>query len=252
MTSVDSTSSELKGEKKSSSASEPQKSQGILIRLWDWIDDRLQMSGLMGYEYPVPEYTRRYVYCLGGLTLLCFIILGVTGYILALYYHPSTEVVDEVTQKSLAYASVEYIMEEVYFGEFIRSLHRWTASAMLVACILHMMRVYFTGAYKPPREFNWVVGVLLLSLTLAFGFTGYLLPWDNDAIQGTNIGTSFMGYIPIIGPFLKEFMRGGPGVSGETLLRFYVLHIAILPIAMTVLMLYHFYLVKRHGIADPL
>jgi quinol-cytochrome oxidoreductase complex cytochrome b subunit len=192
------------------------------------------------------------MYCLGGITLLCFVILGVTGYILALYYHPSTEIVDEVSQKSLAYASVEYIKNEVYWGEFIRSLHRWTASAMIVSVVLHMMRVYFTGSYKPPREFNWIVGVLLLTLTLAFGFTGYLLPWDNDAIQATSIGTGLMGGVPILGPFIKEFIRGGPGVGSETLMRFYVLHIAILPIAATVLMFYHFYLVKRHGIADPL
>ncbi|MHA2233439.1 MAG: cytochrome b N-terminal domain-containing protein [Candidatus Hodarchaeales archaeon] len=249
MTSIDSTSPKIQEPVVPSPDS--QKDRGIIIKLWDWLDARLQISGLVT-QYPVPDYTRRYMYCLGGITLLCFVILGVTGYILALYYHPSTEIVDEVSQKSLAYASVEYIKNEVYWGEFIRSLHRWTASAMIVSVVLHMMRVYFTGSYKPPREFNWIVGVLLLTLTLAFGFTGYLLPWDNDAIQATSIGTGLMGGVPILGPFIKEFIRGGPGVGSETLMRFYVLHIAILPIAATVLMFYHFYLVKRHGIADPL
>lgn len=225
--------------------------QGALLsRLFYWIDRRLYITGLVT-TYPVPHYATRLYYCLGGLALFSFIVQGVTGVILALFYHPGTEMVNGVP---LAYLSVEYIINDVMFGAAIRNLHRWTANAMIMAVFLHMVRVYITGSYRAPRELNWIIGVALLGLTFAFGFTGYLLPWDYDAQLAAAIGIKLMSYVPFVGPFLVDFLAGYSleGVGTEGLIRFYVVHVALLPIAIAIVMFFHFYLVKKHGISKPL
>lgn len=200
---------------------------------------------------PVPRWSTHWFYCLGGLTLTAFIIQAVTGIMLAFYYKPSAEI-NPVTGYSYAYESILYIMEEVQFGALVRTIHHWAANLMIVLCVAHMVRVFIMDAYRPPRELNWVVGVLLLVLTLAFGFTGYLLPWDQTAFWAATVGTDIAGNIPAVGEPALIFLRDGWTVTGLTLSRFYGLHVIVLPIATLGFMGLHFLMVRRLGVARPL
>lgn len=210
----------------------------------DWLDDRLGVR-----EFLDKQAGRRvgkhvnFFYCLGGLTFFFFLLQVLTGMLLALYY---------VASPSEAHASVEYVQKEVSFGWLVRGLHYWGANGMVVMAGAHMLRVFFTGSYKPPRELNWVAGVLLLAVTLAFSFTGYLLPWDQKAYWATQLGTSLIGSVPLIGEFLLRLVRGGAEVSGVTLARFYAAHSLILPVVTLVLLGAHFLMVRRQGISGPL
>ncbi|AVX19794.1 cytochrome b6 [Carboxydocella sporoproducens DSM 16521] len=194
-------------------------------------------------EHPVPPHALNPIYCLGGLTFLSFLIQAVTGIILALYYRPTPEE---------AYASIQFIMEQVSFGAMIRSVHHYAANIMVLLVMLHMLRVFYTGSFKKPRELNWVVGVLLYLLTLAFGFTGYLLPWDQVAYWASVVGTEIMGGIPVIGKYLMILARGGLKVTEFTLTRFYVAHVIILPLLAILLMGLHFLMVRLQGISEEL
>jgi quinol-cytochrome oxidoreductase complex cytochrome b subunit len=176
-----------------------------------------------------------------GLGLVSFFLFGVltlTGLALMLYYVPHT---------SAAYRSMKDIEYAVSFGMFLRNAHRWAAHGMVAVVFLHMCRVFFTGAYKPPREFNWVVGVLLLLLTLALSFTGYLLPWDQLAYWAITVGTSIVAYFPALGPQARYLLLGGHEIGQAALLRFYVLHCIILPLAMAGLVALHFWRVRKDG-----
>jgi len=214
-------------------------------RSFDWFDQRYEVSdGLTKVlKKPVPLYAVRWFYCLGGITAFLFITQAVTGIMLAFYYKPTPE---------SAFASIQFIEEQVRFGAAIRAVHHWAANGMIVMCIAHMLRVFVMGAFKNPRELNWVSGVVLLILTLAFGFTGYLLPWDQRAFWATTVGTEIAGSIPVIGNLALVFLRVGWDVSGETLSRFYALHVIALPIFTLGLMGVHFLMVRRLGIARPL
>ena len=184
-----------------------------------------------------------YFYCLGGIALFLFIALTFTGIVLSFYYVPS---------QSEAYPSIRFIDERLPLGWLMRSMHVWAASGMVVSVIAHMLRVYITGSYKPPREFNWLVGATLFVITMAFGFSGYLLPWDQKAFWATTVGTAMPGTIPLIGDFLVHMVRGGDDVTGVTLLRFYVLHIYLLPLVSTLLFWAHFHMIRRQGISGGL
>ncbi len=186
----------------------------------------------------------RVTFCLGGLSLALFIVLTITGILLMLYYHPS---IPE------AYEDMKDLEFVVSSGVFLRNLHRWSAHLMVIAVFLHMLRVFFAGAYRPPREFNWVVGVLLLVLTLLLSFTGYLLPWDQLAYWAITVGTNMAGAVPFIGDDIRFLMLGGNTIGENTLVRFYVLHCVILPLAIIVLMAVHFWRVRKDGgLARPL
>ena len=175
---------------------------------------------------------------LGLLTLNVFIILCITGVLLMFYYVPSP---DE------AYQRMQDLNGAVFFGRFLRNVHRWAAEAMVVLVVLHMMRVFLTGSHKRPREWNWVLGVLLLLCTLFMSFTGYLLPWDQLAYWAVTVGTAIANYAPVIGDDIRFLLLGADEVGGEALLRFYVLHVAVLPIIMLILIGWHFWRIRKDG-----
>lgn len=214
-------------------------------RSFEWLDRRFNIAPLLSkfLNKPVPKYALHWWYCLGGITAFLFLIQVVTGIMLAFYYKPVPE---------SAYASIQSIEQQVRFGAAIRAVHHWSANGMIVLCFAHMLRVFIMGAYKNPRELNWISGMLLLILTLAFGFTGYLLPWDQRAYWATTVGTEIGGAIPVIGNLVLLFLRVGWEVSGETLGRFYGLHVIVLPILTLATMGAHFLMIRRLGIAKPL
>lgn len=179
-----------------------------------------------------------YTLGLGLVTFFLFLIASVTGVLLTFYYVPTT---------GQAYASMQDLVFVVTLGRIVRNLHRWTAEAMVVVVVLHLLRVFYTGAYKPPREFNWVVGVVLLMLTLGLSFTGYLLPWDQLAFWAITIGTNIAVYFPVVGGGLRFLLLGGDTVGDAALLRFYVLHIIVLPTLLTILIGYHFWRIRKDG-----
>jgi len=179
-----------------------------------------------------------YTLGLGLISFFLFVILVVSGILLMFYYVPSTE---------LAYHSMKDIEYAVPFGMVLRNLHRWAAHGMVISVFLHMCRVFYTGSYKTPREFNWVIGIILLMLTLFLSFTGYLLPWDQLAYWAITVGTSIVSYIPWIGDDLRYLLLGGNLVGQTALLRFYVLHCVVLPMFMTVLIGVHFWRIRKDG-----
>jgi len=186
-----------------------------------------------------------YSFGLGIISAILFGVLIWTGVLLMFYYVPSIE---------RAYTTMKEIQLSVPLGQFTRNMHRWSAHAMLLAVVLHMLRVFYTGAYKPPREFNWIIGVVLLLLTLGASFTGYLLPWDQLAFWAITVGTNIAGYAPGAGPALRELMLGGQEVGQNALIRFYTLHIAVLPLLITGLVSVHVWRVRKDGglaISDP-
>ena len=217
----------------------------LYLRAADWVDERFELRQPLTkiLKKPVPMFATRWMYCLGGVTFALFAVQGITGIMLAFYYQPTPEG---------AYASIQYIENEVRFGSAIRAIHHWAANGMVVMVVAHAIRVFITGAYKPPRELNWVNGVLLLAITLGFGFTGYLLPWDQTAFWASTVGTEIAGAEPIIGNLALVFLRGGWDVTGITLSRFYALHIMVLPALIVFLMISHFLMIRRQGIARPL
>ena len=175
---------------------------------------------------------------LGLITAIVFASLSLTGILLMFYYVPSIE---------RAYSYIIILQTEVPFGQLLRNLHRWGAHLMVIAAVLHMARVFYTGAYKPPREFNWVVGVILLLLTLAASFTGYLLPWDQLAFWAITVGTSVASYAPGAGNIMKFILLGGPEVGQESLTRFYSLHVMIVPAAILLITSLHLWRVRKDG-----
>lgn len=179
-----------------------------------------------------------YSFGLGIISTILFGVLVFTGLLLMFYYVPSIE---------RAYPTMKEIQFSVPLGQFTRNMHRWSAHAMVLAMILHMARVFYTGAYKPPREFNWIIGVFLLLLTLFTSFTGYLLPWDQLAYWAITVGTNIAGYAPAVGPILQGLLLGGPEVGQNALIRFYTLHIAVLPTLMLVLVSVHLWRVRKDG-----
>jgi len=190
---------------------------------------------------PVPLHLKRWWFCLGGTPMYLFIVQLVTGIMLTFYYVPSPD---------HAYASVAAITQEVRFGWFIRSLHMWSSNFMIVAVILHMLRVYFSRAYRHPRQLNWMVGFLLLGVTMAFGFTGYSLVYEQLSFWGATVATNLAEAVPLVGPWLAYFIRGGPEVAEETLTRFFILHIGVLPTAALVLIGLHVLLIRMHGVTE--
>jgi len=208
----------------------------------DWMDERFQMLALAGVLLHVYIPRDAKTYYLGGITLFLFIVQVITGSLLTLYYQGSPDT---------AYDSVLFITSSVSFGWLIRSIHVWGANLMVICCILHLLRVYFQGAYKRPREITWGIGVVLLLVTLGFGFTGYLLPWDQRAYWATTVGTESAGVVPIIGEYLLLIMRGGADITKATLSRFYGIHTLLLPLSLAGALALHVLLIHQQGLTNP-
>jgi quinol-cytochrome oxidoreductase complex cytochrome b subunit len=208
-----------------------------------WVDQRTAASGfLTGMLFrKVPKGTN-WFYTLGSATLFAFIVQAVTGVFLAMFYTPSA------TQ---AYGSISHINNDVPLGQLVHGMHKWGASVMVILIFLHMGRVFFFGAYKYPRELNWVIGVVLLILTMTMAFTGYLLPFDQRSFWASVVGININGTGPIIGPYLSDFLRAGPELGATTLARFYAIHMLLLPGAIIALIGAHLYLVVKLGTTAP-
>ena len=213
-------------------------------RLSNWWAERLPVSGAQLRELtnePVPLHLKRWWFALGGTPAYLFVVQIVTGLLLAVYYQASSRT---------AYESVQYITDEVAYGWYIRSVHKWAATLMIAAVVLHQMRVYFTGAYRQPRELNWMVGMLLLLCTLLTGFTGYSLVYEQLSYWGATVGANIADTIPLIGSFLKQLLLAGPAPNARTVSRFFVLHAAVLPGLMVLLIGLHIALIRLQGITE--
>jgi quinol-cytochrome oxidoreductase complex cytochrome b subunit len=210
-------------------------------KTFTWLDERLGLKTVYDtvLDRKVPKVN--WWFTLGSASLFLFLLQGITGIMLTIYYVPSPD---------HAYDSIQYIMTGVSFGWLIRGIHHWGASLMVLIVFFHMLRTYFFGAYKYPREFTWVTGVLLLLLTLGMGFTGYLLPWNQRAYWATTVATSIAGTVPFIGNFINQVLRGGGDLSAVTLARFFSVHIWWFPAMIAGLIGVHLYMVIRLGISS--
>ncbi len=189
-----------------------------------------------------------YTFCLGGLSFFLFILLTITGIFLMFFYRPTAGLGQE-----LAYNDMQALSTSVNFGQLMRNMHRWAAHLMVFTVFLHMARVFYHGAYKPPREFNWVIGVILLTLTLLLSFTGYLLPWDQLALWAITVGTNIGGAAPLVGQQVNLVLRGDYEIGQNALVRFYTLHVIFLPLVAAFLMAVHFWRIRKDGgISGPL
>jgi cytochrome b6 len=211
----------------------------------DWLDQRVDLSELRHFiaEKGVPIHTQKVWYYLGGMTLFLFAVQIFTGILLLLYYRPSA---------AEAYESVQFIVTQVEFGWLIRNIHSWSANLLIGLAFAHFFSVFFMKSYRKPRELTWLTGVALLFLMLGFGFSGYLLPWNELSFFATKVGTGIAGAVPIVGKFMLRLLRGGDDVTGATLSRFYGLHVAVLPAMATALVALHLLLVQRQGMSVPL
>jgi quinol-cytochrome oxidoreductase complex cytochrome b subunit len=217
----------------------------MLQRAVDWLDERVDLSEIRHFiaEKGVPIHTQKVWYYLGGLTLFLLGIQLSTGILLLLYYRPSA---------AEAYESVQFIVTKVKFGWLIRNIHSWSANLLIAAAFAHFFSVFLLKSYRKPRELTWVSGILLLFLMLGFGFSGYLLPWNELSFFATKVGTGIAGAVPFVGKFMLHLLRGGDDVTGATLSRFYGLHVAVLPAVTTALAAMHLLLVQRQGMSVPL
>ncbi len=208
-----------------------------------WVDERSGASPfLRGFLYrKVPKGTNWW-YTLGSATMFAFVSQAVTGVFLAMYYNPSP---------ANAYESINHLTNEVFLGQLVRGMHRWGSSVMIILIFLHMARTFFFGAYKYPRELNWIIGVVLLVLTLAMGLTGYLLPFDQRGFWATVVAVNINASGPVVGPYLADFLRGGAEFGATTLSRFYAIHMLLIPGAIAALIGAHLYLVAKLGTTAP-
>jgi menaquinol-cytochrome c reductase cytochrome b subunit len=209
----------------------------------DWIDERTSLSGGLRWLMfrKVPKGTN-WFYTLGSATMFAFLSQAVTGVFLAMYYDPSP---------TRAYESARYITNDVFLGEFVRGMHKWGSSVMVILIFLHMARTFYFGAYKYPRELNWVIGVVLLILTFVMSLTGYLLPFDQRSYWATIVAANITASGPLAGPFLGDFMRGGAEFGATTLSRFYAIHMLLVPGLIAALIGAHLYLVAKLGTTAP-
>lgn len=206
--------------------------------VYSWLDERIGFDSLYTNLLDRPEPKTTWWNTLGSASMFLFILQGLTGIFLTVYYTPSPD---------HAYDSITYIMEGVAFGWLIRGIHHWGATLMVLVVFIHMLRVFFTASFKFPRELTWLIGIGLFLATLGMGFTGYLLPWNQKAYWATTVGTQIAGTVPFLGEFILKALRGGPELSALTLQRFFAAHIWIIPAILAALMGLHLYLVIKHG-----
>jgi len=209
-----------------------------------WLQERFDIAGVKRFasKKQVPVFYGTVWYYLGGVSLFLFIIQVLTGILLALYYQPGADT---------AYESVKFIVSKVEFGWLMREVHSWSANLFVLTIFLHMFTVYFSRAYQKPRELTWVTGMVLLGLAMFFGFSGYLLPWNELAFFATKVGTDIAGAVPFIGDFLLKVLRAGDEVSGATLTRFYSIHTAILPLIFIFFLALHLIMIQVQGMSVP-
>jgi len=209
----------------------------------DWLEERSGLVGGIRYFLfrKVPSDTN-WMHTLGSATLTAFLVQTLTGVILAMYYKPDP---------NSAYQSIQHITNDITLGWLVRGMHKWGASVFIILLFFHMARVFLFGAYKYPRELNWIVGVMLLLFGMLEGFTGYLLPWDQTAYWATVVGINLNGTVPFLGPFIGDFLRGGAEIGGDTLARFYSMHMLLIPGLIFALIGLHLYLVVRLGVSSP-
>ena len=209
----------------------------------DWLEERSGLIGGVRYFLfrKVPSDTN-WMQTLGSATLTAFLVQAITGVILAMYYKPDPQ---------NAYSSIQHITNDLWGGWLVRGMHRWGASVFIILMFFHMARVFLFGAYRYPRELNWIIGVFLLAMGLLEGFTGYLLPWDQTAYWATVVGININGTAPFLGPFIRSFLQGGGQIGPDTLPRFYSIHMLLIPGAIFALIGLHLYLVVRLGVSSP-
>lgn len=209
-----------------------------------WIRERVPVRVEAMWDFlaePVPHHLKLWWFCLGGTPAYLFIVQVVTGIILTFYYVPNPD---------HAYESVRLITQEIPFGWYLRGLHKWSANFMIAAVILHVLRVFFTGAYRKPRELNWIVGSLILFTVLFFGFTGYSLVYEQLSYWGATVAGNLTESVPLIGPVLAGFLRGGTTINDNTLTRYFILHIGVLPTIITLLLVAHIFFIRIHGVTE--
>jgi quinol-cytochrome oxidoreductase complex cytochrome b subunit len=209
-----------------------------------WIQERLPVSGAQLRELtnePVPNHLKHWWFALGGTPAYLFVVQIATGILLAVYYKPAPET---------AYESVRYITDEAAYGWYLRGLHKWGATLMIAAVILHQMRVFFTGAYRKPREINWMIGVCLLLCTLLLGFTGYSLVYEQLSYWGATVGANIASSVPLVGDFMRAMLLGGEGYNPNTLPRFFILHAAVLPVVLIILLVIHIAIIRLQGVTE--
>ena len=213
-------------------------------KLYSWLDKRFNLSPLIEFmrHKQVPIHRGSVWYYMGGVTLFLFIVQLFTGILLLFYYQPGV---------NSAYESVHFIMTKVSFGWLFRSIHSWSANLMVFFIFVHMFSTFFTRAFRKPRELTWVTGFVLLGLALFFGFSGYLLPWNELAFFATKVGTDIAAAVPVVGEAIKVVLRGGDDVTGATLLRFYAFHVAMIPALFTIFISLHLLFVQRQGMHEP-
>jgi quinol-cytochrome oxidoreductase complex cytochrome b subunit len=219
------------------------KLQAAALYPLDWLEERSGIiGGLRYFLFRKVPGDSSWWHTLGSATLTAFLVQLVTGVILAMYYKPSP---------AEAHSSIEHIQHDLWGGWLVRGMHRWGASVFIILMFMHMGRVFLFGAYKYPRELNWIVGVLLLAIGMFEGFTGYLLPWDQTSYWATVVGININGTAPFLGPFITSLLRGGAEIGPDTLSRFYSIHMLLLPGAIAGLIGLHLYLVVRLGVTSP-
>lgn len=212
--------------------------------LFNWVNDRLALGPIIAFaeKKKVPVHKHSLWYYMGGIALVFLLVQILTGILLMVYYVPSLDA---------AYASILRINTNIEFGWFVRSLHSWGANLMILALFFHLFSAYFMKAYRKPRELTWLTGLVLLIVAFGFGFTGYLLPWDEVAFFATKIGLDITSKTPLIGEFLAGMLRGGDAVGQATLSRFFVIHVIVLPASIMALLGVHLWLVQGHGMSEP-
>ncbi len=217
----------------------------LTAKLLGWVEERIELGGIRHFidKKTVPRNRHSVWYYFGGVTLFLFLVQVLSGILLLFYYRPGADT---------AFESIRFLMTKVQFGWLIRSVHSWAANLMVLAAAIHMFSVYLTKAYRKPREMTWVTGMLLFFLSLAFGFSGYLLPWNELAFFATKVGTDIAGALPIIGEPVMQLLRGGPDVGGATLSRFFGFHVALFPALFTILLTVHLLLVQAQGMSSPI
>jgi quinol-cytochrome oxidoreductase complex cytochrome b subunit len=215
-----------------------------MTALSGWLRERIPVDPAALRELtnePVPNHMKRWWFCLGGTPAYLFLVQVFTGILLAVYYQPSA---------AAAYESVEHITRQVNYGWYFRSIHKWAATLMIAAVILHQMRVYFTGAYRRPRELNWVIGMGLLLCSLGIGFTGYSLVFEQLSYWGATVGANIADRVPALGGVAKQMLLAGDAYNADTLPRFFILHVAVLPGTMVMLLVMHITLIRLHGVSE--
>jgi len=217
----------------------------LIQSIYSYLDSRFMLSGLMQFakKKKVPEHKHSFWYYFGGICLFLFILQVLTGILLLLYYTPSVD---------SAHESINFIMSQVKFGWLMRSVHSWSANILVAAIFIHMFSSFFLKAYRSPRELTWITGFFLLLIFLAFGFSGYLLPWNELSFFATRVGTDIAGTLPLIGKSIKTFILGGTEVSGATISRFFWLHIGVLPLLTVMILGIHVLLVQILGMSKPI